>query len=338
MKKVLSLVLIALTAVILAACGSKIEGPQPGCTGADDEICIAFLPNESDSAGIQDRFLAFATEIEIALDGEFDIRYNVVDDYAATIAAMVSGAADISWGSPNSYTIANRESNGVVQPIVTFATDGDLEQSGYKAFIGTHIDNAGDFAHIDNDASLTEDEKMVKRLELLKGKSFSFVSPTSTSGRKVPTAALYSIFGSINGGYVEEKEDIHTKLLKDGGVFSEIKFGGNHQANVENVYDKVTYAGAWCCEFANHAGYDLETDFYILALTIVPESPIWVNTDNISAENIQKISDHFVSLTPETTTFGLYFNEAEGFEAGLLREDERWVAIDDSYYDFVRTM
>ena len=337
MKKALHLFLVTLTAVALAGCGEKIEGPQPGCTGAEDEICIAFLPNESDSAGIQDRFLAFATEIEIALDGEFDIRYNVVDDYAATIAAMVSGAADISWGSPNSYTIANRESNGVVQPIVTFATDGDIEQSGYKAFIGTHKDNAGDFADIDNNASLTEEEKAIERIKLLEGKSFSFVSPTSTSGRKVPTASLYSIFGEVNGGYIEEKEDIHTKLIGEGGVFSEIKFGGNHQANVENIYDKVAYAGAWCCEFVNHAGYEMD-EFYILSVTIVPESPIWVNTDNVSQENIDKIADHFVSLTPETATFGLYHNEAEGFDQGLLKEDERWVKIEDSYYDFVRTM
>ena len=70
-----------------------------------------------------------------------------------------------------------------VIPLFTYGEDadgdgkGDLDHAVYKAYIATDIKNKADF----------EGKSRDEMFEQLLGKSFSFVSATSTSGRLVPT-------------------------------------------------------------------------------------------------------------------------------------------------------
>ena len=75
---------------------------------------------------------------------------------------------------------------------------------------------------------MSRDEK----LKSLKGKSFGFVSPTSTSGCLAPTTAFWKLFGPDGDKTVSKKEQINIKNAADE-VFSEVQNGGDHQGAVQ---------------------------------------------------------------------------------------------------------
>ncbi|MCG4878308.1 PhnD/SsuA/transferrin family substrate-binding protein, partial [Eggerthella lenta] len=72
-----------------------------------------------------------------------------------------------------------------IQPILSYGPNGDPDKSGYNAYIATNKKHAADFE------GMSKEEK----LKSLKGKSFGFVSPTSTSGCLVPTTTFWKLFG-----------------------------------------------------------------------------------------------------------------------------------------------
>ena len=114
---------------------------------------------------------------------------------------------------------------------------------------------------------MSRDEK----LKSLKGKSFGFVSPTSTSGCLVPTTAFWKLFGPDGDKTVSKKEQINIKNAADGGVFSEVQNGGDHQGAVQLLVNDKVYAGAFCCTY----GDSFKDQLDILDTTFVPNGPLW---------------------------------------------------------------
>lgn len=314
MKKYVALALVVIVVIAVMA-GFHKDGEQI-------EYILASLPN--DGGEMTEATGYIIEEMNIALEPfNATVKYVAADDYSVVSESILTGTAHIGTPSGATYTKAHLENNNVV-PMFIKANNGDPNEGGYPAYIATHIDNKGDFD------GLTVEEA----LQSLKGKSFSFVSATSTSGRLVPTTTLWNTFGPDGTGEITARNQIFELTQDEGGIFEEIQFGGNHPGSVELIANKKVYAGAFCCAY----GKEREDDLHIITQTLVPNGPYWVNKDYMSQEHIDAIVDHFENLTPENAVAGLFTDDPENSDSGLLQLNDRFVAVDPSFYNFLEVM
>lgn len=312
MKKilVLALVFIMISLVIV------------GCSKEEMTVyTLASLPN--DGGEISENTEYVIIEMNNALK-QFNakVEYVSADDYSVVSESILSGTAHIGTPSGATYTKAHLENPNVI-PMFIIAPNGKPNDGGYPAYIGTHIDNKGDF----------DDMTELEALQSLKGKSFSFVSATSTSGRLVPTTTFWNAFGPEGSNIIEKRNQIFEVTEKDGGIFSEVQFGGNHPGSVELIVNKKVYAGAFCCKYAD----DHADEIHIIAKTTVPNGPYWVNKDFMPQEHIDAIINHFVALTPENAVEGMFSEVERDSDTALVMED-RFVKVDPSFYEFLEKM
>ena len=213
MKKLMRLCMVAMLGL----------GVMTGCSEgkAKEEITIAFLPNETDSQASEAAYDMLKEEVQAALGDGVEVKVTPLDDYNAVAEAILTGTADIAWESGATFTSAYMQNENVV-PILSYGPQGDPEKSGYNAYIGTNIKHKADFE------GKSEEEKIAQ----LKGKSFSFVSSTSTSGCVVPTTTFWKLYGPDGTKELTSKDQITTKTNKEGGFFSEVQYGGDHQGSV----------------------------------------------------------------------------------------------------------
>lgn len=300
-------------------------GTLVGCAKEETTkaITVAFLPNEQDGGALDARHEALFKEIKKALGDEYEVEYILADDYDAVKTALVTGTADIAWESGATYVAAEAENENII-PLFTYGKNGDLDESGYYGYIATSSDNANDFDGLNVEESF----------KLLKGNSFSFVSATSTSGKVVPTSLLYDVYGPQGTKDLSSKEDI---ILKEdeGGIFSEVLFGGDHQGSINLIAEQKVYAGAFCCDYVQKAGVNEEDLFYINE-TFVPNGPMWVNTETVDLEMQNKLVEHFINIDPSNAEKSLYSTTNQ--EGILLDDSYRFIKVDSSFYDFVREM
>lgn len=321
------IVLLLVTCFGLAACAQNTDANE-GSGNNDQEIkkiTLAFLPNESTGGDVKENFKHLVTEIQVALGDGYEVGYTVADDYAAVSTAILSGTAQLAWESGNTYATSHLRDENVV-PIVSYGPDGKSDEAGYPAYIATHIDNKKDFEGL-------TDEK--GKLAVLKGKSFSFVSPTSTSGCLVPSTSFYKYFGPDGTADIQTREE----LLTSGKFFSEVQYGQSHQSSVTLINEKKVYAGAYCCGYAQEMG--AEDTLYIITESMVPNGPLWANKNYMTDEEMEKIQDHLVNLTPENANSEI-FDEVNGLFSAEDVDPEaymkRFFAVDVEYYDFLYEM
>lgn len=299
-----------------------------GCSSETKEkkdITIAFLPNEKNAETSEEAFKMLKEEVEVALGKDVNVKVAVLDDYNAVAEAILTGTAQIAWESGATFTSAHMQDDNVV-PILSYGPNGDPKTSGYTAYIGTHISNKADF----------EGKSTEEKLNQLKGKSFSFVSNTSTSGCVVPTTTLWKQFGPDGTKEFTSKEQITSKTNKDGGFFSEVQFGGSHQGSVELIANNKVYAGAYCCTYADK----YKDDLYVIEKSFVPNGPMWVNKKYMDQETIDKLVNHFTSLTKETAKNSKFFDKEGGFfyEAEDDPANYRFFKTEVSHYQFIIDM
>lgn len=302
---------------LLAGCGSGGEETK--------DITIAFLPNEKTPERSEEAFAMLEEEVKAALGENYNVKVSVLDDYAAVTEAMLSGTAQIAWESGATFA-TTYEKNNKVLPIVSYGPEGNAEKSGYNAYIATNVKNKADF----------EGKTREEKYEQLKGKSFSFVSASSTSGCLVPTQSLWEIFGTEGEKVVAKKEEINVKKESEGGLFSDVQYGGNHPGSVTLIAQDKVYAGAYCCNY----GDDYEDDLYIIDEQFVPNGPLWVNTEVLSEEEVTNLTDHFVNLTSENAINKNFFAKENGFffEAEDDTTTYRFFKTDVSRYQFILDM
>jgi len=314
MKKYLGLsVLLLLLLVIVTGCQAKEESV---------EYIFASLPN--DGGEMTDYSGYVIEEMNKALEPfNATVKYVAADDYSVVSESILSGTAHIGTPSGATYTKAHLENPNVI-PLFIQAPLGDKSIAGYPAYIATHIDNKSDFD------GMTPEEMILS----LEGKSFSFVSATSTSGRLVPTTTLYNAFGPDGSGLIQDRNQVFELTKAEGGLFEEIQFGGNHPGSVELIANKKVYAGAFCCAYGDERWDKL----FIIAQTLVPNGPFWVNKEFMPQEHIDAIVNHFVNLTPENAVEGLFMEGGSDSDASVLDLTDRFVAVDPSYYEFLEVM
>ncbi|MFQ6055334.1 MAG: phosphate/phosphite/phosphonate ABC transporter substrate-binding protein, partial [Methanosarcinales archaeon] len=129
----------------------------------------------------------------------------VTDDYTAAIEAMKSKHIDMAWFGPFSYILAAKEAGA--EAIVN-GIRRDTGLSTYRTVFVTRADSR------------------IKTLDDLKGKSFAFVDPASTSGNLIPRKVL------IENGIDPDKD------------FSLTYYAGTHNAVEYAVANGKVDAGA----------------------------------------------------------------------------------------------
>src|SRR3989338_1136520 len=133
------------------------------------------------------------------------VEIQVTSDYTAAIEAMRAKHIDMAWFGPFSYIIA---ANVAGAEVMANGVRRDTGQSTYKSVIVTRADSG------------------IKTLEDLKGKSFAFVDPASTSGNLIPRKML------IETGIDPDRD------------FSAVFYAGTHNAVELAVANKKVDAGA----------------------------------------------------------------------------------------------
>ena len=299
MKKrlfVLAVTLFVFFGIGNVAAGGKSESNS----AAPKELVMCYLPNEASEELAEYRGL-----LQEAMSKAVGIKITEVNiaDYNAAVEAMRTKHADIVYFGPVSYVQAAERSGA--EAMVTPAIFGDKSQAGYTSKI------------------IVKSGSPIRTLADLRGKTFAFVDPASTSGNYVPTLELMNTFPGLSN------EDLHT----NGKFFSSVTFSGKHQNGLQAVIagdiDAAPVASdILAAEIA--AGRAKESDFVVIHQSPrIPSSPMAIRKD--LPEDIKvKVKQFFLSYKDPK-----YFQ----FMLGLSPENRpAFVEAFDRDYDYVRDL
>ncbi len=344
MKKVFSLILVLAFASIMTACGSSGGTSASGSEGKDT-LTIAWYPNES-GADLKDAREEFAKVIEEATGKK--VEHKTTTDYIIAIESIANGNADIAFMGAQGYIEANAK-NDKVQPIaVPSGASGTLDDAMYYSWLAVKKGNEekymdGSEYSIDNIANT----------------KFSFVSNSSTSGFKVPSAGIVTHFGEK-----DEYKDLKAEDLLEGGkFFSEVLYGGSHQGSAVNLLSEKADVAAFCDTCVNNyvevvdgeentagAVYKVKEDaaepfntvvgeeFALISVTPVLNAPFVGNTETLSEEDFNAIKEAFIS--EEMANNEKVFIPEDSEATGLFTKsaDERFVEVEDAWFDPIREL
>lgn len=262
--------------VLVAGCGGSEEAATAaaGEGGMPDKLVMGIIPAE-DNAEMLRSYEPVTEYMSEELGTE--VEPFTATDYTGIIEAMRSGEVDVAWFGPLSYVLAAE-----VAGAEAIAVQLD-EEGGEPTYHSLMI------AKADSDVESVED---------LRGKTFSFVEPASTSGYLFPT-----------------------KAFKDAGIDPEqdlanTTFAGGHDASALAVQNGTVDAGAVADNTLNgmiKEGVIREDEIKIIHESEpIPESPIAVSKD-LSPEAKQRIKDVFTGMTEEKVGAPLGTEEAAGY-------------------------
>ncbi len=187
--------------VVALMLGSPALGQAQG-TAKPGVLTVGFIPAEDARAMV--RQSQAILEI-VAKHTGLKVDTFVGSDYNATIEALRSGHVDVALLGPFSYVLATTQA-----PVEAFAVTviAKTMQPSYRSII------------------IARKESPITSLETIKGRTFAFVDPGSTSGYMVPAAAF------ILAGITPEKE------------FAKVMYSGGHDATIVAVAEGKVEAGS----------------------------------------------------------------------------------------------
>lgn len=308
-------VILAVGALLstISACGESLDdsagndSPDTEETGAKagwpDTIQYGLLPTDD-----MDDLVAIYTPFEEYMAGCLDHPFKLFTgtDYTAMVEAMRTGSIHVSRFGPFSYILAHERAGAEAMVIAV----EDADEPTYKSLVITRKSLGFD--------SLAD----------LKGTSFAFVDPASTSGHLFPRTLIIQETG-ISNDQVE-------------GWFGDVVYAGNHEASLLSVLNGDTDAGALASnasavtfeggewkiepdsEFGDHRNAD---DFTVLAESDdIPRTVEAVQQD-LPDSFKQAVLSCFEQIADEPTL--AQFREEGGIAAG-------YSPAADGDYDIVR--
>lgn len=327
------------------------DGASPGATGsasageADDTLTIAWYPNES-GAELKNARDEIANVIEEATGKT--VEHQTTTDYIIAIEALANGQADLAFMGAQGYIEAHNKNESVAPLVVPSGESGTLDDAVYHSWLAVKKGNEGEYQDGDK-----------YTIDHIVGKTFSFVSNSSTSGFKVPSDSIVSYFSEK-----EEYKDLTPEDLLEGGkFFREVLYGGSHQGSAVNLLtDKVDVA-AFCDTCVDNyielaegeantpgAVYSVKEgaaepfdavvgeQFVLISVTPVLNAPFAVNTETVSEADRKALVEAFTS--DEVANNENIFVPEDGDREGLFTKtgDERFVEVEDSWFDPIREL
>jgi phosphonate transport system substrate-binding protein len=222
------------------------------------------------------------------------VDYIQTTSYSSVIEAMRAGRVDLAQFGPLSYVLATTQANAISVVAIPQQTDGVL---GYHSQIITNV-NSG-----------------ITDVQQLKGKTFAFADPASTSGYLFPQLML------INDGVSDYKS-----------FFKTTSFSGSHQASLVAIAaNKVDAAGVCdtCIAGFFQQGIAKKEDIRVLQTSdLIPPSP-WAARNDLDPALLKAITGAFLTASPDVI---------EQVELMKTPPKYPYQAIPDSAYDPVRQL
>jgi len=307
-------------------------------------ITVIWYPNESatDFEPARQEYGRLITEVT----GR-EVIHRLTTDYVIAVESIASGVADIGarWGAVG--MMEAQQKNPAVMPLLTNSgPSGTLEDAVYYGWFAVRKGEEGQYAD-GNSFSI----------ENIQGKRMSFVSNSSTSGFRVPSANIFRHFSQKAEWNNIDEDDLLG--LSRTPFFSEVLFGGSHQGALFNLLDGRADIATVCdtCVDAyielvsgthNAVGavYRIQAgaaapfdnmggqEFFIIGTAPVLNGPDVYNPQNLSAEEIAAI--RAILTSDEAANNPLFFGEAGEFALLPKSGDMRFVVPDNSWYDPLR--
>ncbi len=271
---------VALTAAVVVFSGCSSQTSNGESKSNPDKLIVALIPDENAATVIQDN-----QGLKDFLNEKLgkDIELVVTTDYSSMIEAARNDRLDLAYFGPLSYVLAKSKSE--IEPFAARI------KGGTKTYNSCLIGNTK--------AGVTD-------FDLIKGKTFAFGDPASTSSRLFPELTLKEN-GLIKGDDYE-------------GVFL-----GAHDAVALAVQNGNAQAGGLACpilESLQEKGRIDDTKVTLIAKTApIPQYP-WTMRSSLNPELKETIRTAFIELDDEKV---LKPFKADGF-----------AVITDQDYDGIR--
>lgn len=345
MKKAILLVLVIIVmATLLAGCSGKSSDGEAAAQ-KEDPIVMAWYPNES-GAELEGAREEIGKVIEAATGRK--VEHKTTTDYLIAIEAVVNGNADIAFTGAEGYIQAHNKNDKVLPLFVPSGKSGTLKDAVYYSWLNVKKGN---------EAQYKDGNKF--KLDNIQGKRFSFVSNSSTSGFRVPSAGIKTYFSKKD----EWKDLTVEDLMESGKFFSEVLYGGSHQGSAVNLLRGKADVAAFCnvcvSNYVEHvsgtpnrpgAVYKVKADaaepfntvpgeeFVLISVTPVLNAPFIYNSQTLSAEDRDAI---LKAMTSEQVTNNEKIWVPKGADfTGLFtkKADERFVEVHDEWFNPIREL
>lgn len=349
MKKVIAVVLSAVMALGLSVTtlGCSKDTADASSKGNLSKLTIVWYPNESGGEYADARqeiadIVADATGLKV--------ENKTTTDYSVAIESLANGTAQIGYLGAQGY-IECHDKNKKVEPMfVESGASGTLDDALYYSWMSVNKDDADEYKDGDSYS-----------IDKIQGKKMSFVSTSSTSGFKVPTAAIVSHFSKDSKWSKLTQDD-----LTEGGsdkFFSEVMYGDSHQGSAVNLLSGKSDISAFCdtelktyCEpsdgewnkigttykisdnaaqpFDQYAGKEFTT----IAVSAVLNSPFVVNTDKVDSKLIDKIVNKFLSDEVSSNEKVFIPDGSDGTGFFTKTNKECFLAVKDDWFNPIREL
>jgi phosphonate transport system substrate-binding protein len=281
-KNVKKLIVVFVMAGAMLA-GAAFSGSNPPDWPA--KLVFGIIPTDS-SSNITERTQNLVEYLEKRLG--LPITVKVTTDYAGVIAGMQFKHVDFAYFGPKSYVEASRRANAEAFAI-------EVSEDGTTGYYGLIITKKGSGLN-----SMTD----------IKGKTWAFTDPNSTSGTLVPSVYFYKELQVAPEKY-----------------FSKVIYSGSHAASMIAVRSgKVDAASTNDLDMARGEGktWNSAQDFNIIWKSkLIPGSPMAYRKD-LPASLKNKLKEVFLAYKDPV---GLQMLKIKGYEDG-----------DDSVYDPIRDL
>ncbi len=341
------LIVLLVVTLALSACGAGSSGTA---ANPNSPIIIAWLPNES-GAELKDAREAIGAVVSETLGRP--VEHRTTTDYLIAVEALANNTAHLGFFGAEAYVQAHDKNNKVIPLVIPSGADGRLETAVYYSWLAVARGQEGNYQ-----------ENGVFKIDNIQGKRFSFVSSSSTSGFRVPSATIIKYFSKQ-----EKWKNLTTDELIEGGAnkfFSEVLFGGSHQGSAVNLLSGKADVAAFCdaCvanyvelvsgeankpgavyRVLNNAAEPFDkfpgAEFVIIASTPVINAPFVANSSMLTADEIKRLQDVLTSdaVANNPRIFATKAEIDAGFKP-LFRKtkDERFLVVDDSFFNPIRAL
>ena len=355
--------LALLFTVVLAACGGAAPAEptaapaeptaapaEPTAASSTDPIIMVWLPNES-GAELDAAREAIGAVVTRVLGRP--VEHQLTTDYIIAVEAMASDSAHLGFFGAEAYVQAHDKNAAVVPLVIPSGASGTADDAVDYSWLAVNRGQEGEYQL---DGAYTIDN--------IQGKRFSFVSNSSTSGFRVPSANIVKYFSQQ-----DTWKDLVAEDLLEGsadGFFSDVQFGGSHQGSAVNLIDGNADVAAFCdvcvdnyvdlaegTENAAGAVYRViegadepfdkfpGAEFVVISSTPVINAPFVANGTMLTAEEIAALQ---AALTADDVANDpSIFATKEAIDAGFKplfkkTKEERFIVVPDSFFDPVRAL